>query len=137
VISEQRPIAATVCRDLEDRILSETLSAGEQVPSWGALSTEYGISSSTAAAATNRLTRRGLLERRRGIGLFVSPAAREEIVRERSASFDEKYVAPLLEEARRLGYSVDDLLALLDGRAWEAGSPPETAGEPSGHRYGR
>ncbi len=48
----------------------------------------------------------GLLEKRRGIGMFVAPGARRRLL-------DERYVQPLVAEASRLGIDPDELVALI------------------------
>ncbi len=55
----------------------------------------------------------GLLEKRRGIGMFVAPGARRRLLDERRRRFAERYVQPLVAEASRLGIDPDELVALI------------------------
>ena len=59
------------------------------------------------------LTDDGLLEKRRGIGMFVAAGARARLLAERRKRFAERYVEPLVAEATRLGMDADDLVALI------------------------
>ena len=52
----------------------------------------------------------GLLEKRRGIGMFVAVGARERLLDERRQRFAERYVEPMVAEANRLGIDVDALV---------------------------
>lgn len=63
------------------------------------------------------LTDKGVLYKRRGIGMFVAEGAREIVLGERRAAFADRYLDPLLAEARTLGLSATDLAALLTERA--------------------
>jgi DNA-binding transcriptional regulator YhcF (GntR family) len=63
----------------------------------------------------------GLLEKRRGIGMFVATGARQRLLARRRAEFTQRYVEPLLTEAARLGIDTDELSALIK----EAGNERE------------
>lgn len=63
------------------------------------------------------LTDKGVLYKRRGIGMFVADGAREVLLGERRALFADRYIDPLLTEARTLGLGAEDLAALLRQRA--------------------
>ncbi|HVC40946.1 MAG TPA: hypothetical protein VND54_03100 [Candidatus Saccharimonadales bacterium] len=54
-----------------------------------------------------------LLEKRRGIGMFVAAGARMRLLAERRKQFAERYVGPLVAEAGRLGIDADELVALI------------------------
>ena len=55
--------------------------------------------------------------KRRGIGMFVAPGARELLVSERRAAFADRFVEPLLAEARKLGLGPEDLAVIIRDRA--------------------
>lgn len=59
------------------------------------------------------LVDKGVLYKRRGIGMFVAPGARELLLAERRTAFADRFVEPLLVEARRLGLGADDLSRLI------------------------
>jgi DNA-binding transcriptional regulator YhcF (GntR family) len=71
------------------------------------------------------LTDKGVLVKRRGIGMFVAVGARDILLRERRTAFADRFIDPLLAEARTLGLGADDLAALLRERA--ALAAPTTA----------
>ena len=67
----------------------------------------------TAAKGINVLADEGLLDKRRGIGMFVAAGARATLLARRRAGFADRYVKPLLTEATRLGIDSDELIALI------------------------
>ena len=54
-----------------------------------------------------------VLYKKRGIGMFVSPGARQQLLAERKAAFKEQHVAPLLHEASLLGITSDELADMI------------------------
>jgi DNA-binding transcriptional regulator YhcF (GntR family) len=55
--------------------------------------------------------------------MFVAAGAREQLVRARRRRFAERYVRPLAKEAVRLGFGLEELLALVREEAAWAGVP--------------
>ena len=51
-----------------------------------------------------------VLDKRRGIGMFVAEGARERLLASRRKLFAEQYVEPMLAEATRLGIDNDTLV---------------------------
>ncbi len=49
----------------------------------------------------------GLLEKRRGIGMFVAVGARQHLPHQRRNAFAERYIAPMVAEANRVGIDAD------------------------------
>ena len=59
------------------------------------------------------LTDDGLVEKRRGIGMFVAAGARMRLLAQRRQQFAERFVEPLVAEAGRLGIDADELAAMI------------------------
>jgi GntR family transcriptional regulator len=112
-LDEGTPLFAQVAERLADEIADGALAEGERVPSTNELAVFYRINPATAAKGISLLTDNGLLEKRRGIGMFVAPDARKRLLSERRARFAEFYVAPLVAEARRLGIGADEVAAMI------------------------
>jgi GntR family transcriptional regulator len=113
VLDEGAPIFSQVAERLAEEIAEGALAEGDRVPSTNELAAFYRINPATAAKGINVLIDNGLLEKRRGIGMFVAVGARERLLAERRARFAEHYVAPMLAEANRLGIDADSLVALI------------------------
>ena len=112
-LDEGAPLFVQIAERLADEIADGGLVEGEQVPSTNELAAYYRINPATAAKGINMLTDDGLLEKRRGIGMFVAAGARDRLLAERRRRFAERYVEPLVAEARRLGIGADELAAMI------------------------
>ncbi|MFZ0920408.1 MAG: GntR family transcriptional regulator [Candidatus Dormiibacterota bacterium] len=113
MLDEGTPIFSQIAERLSEEIADGTLPDGERVPSTNELAAYYRINPATAAKGINTLIDDGLLEKRRGIGMFVAAGARMRLLAERRKQFAERYVGPLVAEAGRLGIEADELVALI------------------------
>jgi GntR family transcriptional regulator len=112
-LDEGVPLFVQVAERLADEIADGTLAEGEQVPSTNELAAFYRINPATAAKGISMLTDNRLVEKRRGIGMFVVAGARAQLLGERRKRFAERYVEPLVAEAARLGMDADELVTLI------------------------
>ena len=112
-LDEGTPLFIQVADRLAGEIADGGLAEGERVPSTNEMAAFYRINPATAAKGINVLADDGLLEKRRGIGMFVATGARQRLLARRRAEFAQRYVAPLLTEAARLGIDTDELFDLI------------------------
>lgn len=112
-LDEGAPLFVQIAERLADEIADGTLAEGGRVPSTNELAAFYQINPATAAKGISMLTDDGLLEKRRGIGMFVAAGARARLLDERRKRFAERYVQPLVAEAGRLGIGADELAAMI------------------------
>jgi GntR family transcriptional regulator len=112
-LDEGVPLFVQIAERLADEIADGTLAEGERVPSTNELAAFYRINPATAAKGIGMLTDDGLVEKRRGIGMFVAAGARVRLLGERRKRFAERYVEPLVAEAGRLGIGADELVAMI------------------------
>lgn len=117
MIEEGRALFLQIAEGIEDSILDGTLPEDARVPSTNELAAFYRINPATAAKGVNMLVDKGIIHKRRGIGMFVSDGARAQLLTERRAAFADRYLTPLIAEARTLGLTADDLADLIRGRA--------------------
>jgi DNA-binding transcriptional regulator YhcF (GntR family) len=117
VIEEGRALFQQIAESVEDSIIDRSLAEEAQAPSTNELAAFFRINPATAAKGVNMLVDKGVLYKRRGIGMFVAPGARDLVVAERRTAFVDSYVEPLLTEARKLGLTPDDLSSLILDRA--------------------
>jgi DNA-binding transcriptional regulator YhcF (GntR family) len=112
-LDEGAPLFVQVAERLAEEIADGGLAEGERVPSTNELAAYYRINPATAAKGIGMLTDEGLVDKRRGIGMFVAAGARARLLAERRKRFAERYVAPLVAEASRLGIDADELAAMI------------------------
>jgi GntR family transcriptional regulator len=67
----------------------------------------------TAAKGFAQLVDEGVLYKKRGIGMFVSPEARAKLRTERRERYFADVVDPMLAEARMIGVDVDEILTYI------------------------
>lgn len=125
MIEEGKPLFLQIAEQIEDSILDGSLTEESQAPSTNELAAFYRINPATAAKGVAMLTDKGVLYKRRGIGMFVAAGAKDLLLGERRAAFADRYIDPLLAEARTLGLDASDLAALLTERAARTEGTPE------------
>ncbi len=122
MLDDATPIFSQIAERLVRDIAEGELAEGDRVPSTNELAAYYRINPATAAKGVNVLIDDGLLEKRRGIGMFVAAGARERLVGDRRRQFAERYVVPMVAEASRLGIDGEALVDMVRD-ASHAGGP--------------
>lgn len=112
-MDESRPIFIQITEQVENDIIDGALAEGEQIPSINAFATYHRINPATALRGVNRLVDDEIVEKRRGIGMFVTTGARARLVERRRAEFAIDYLRPLILEAEKLGIDIEELAALV------------------------
>lgn len=119
MFDDGRPIWEQIAEQLERQILDGSVPEETQAPSTNELAAFHRINPATAAKGINALVADQILYKKRGIGMFVSTGAREKLRERRRAEFQRQYVAPLLDQADRLGIDHSQLIVMIreGGRA--------------------
>ncbi|WP_353114907.1 GntR family transcriptional regulator [Microbacterium sp.] len=125
MIDDGRALFLQIAEAIEDSIVDGSLAEEAQAPSTNELAAFYRINPATAAKGVAMLTEKGVLYKKRGIGMFVTEGARTILLSERRSAFADRYIDPLLAEARTLGLGPEDLADLLRERAADG---PRTEG---------
>jgi GntR family transcriptional regulator len=103
-----------IYRQLRDRmvamILEHAVAEGAALPSARTVSAEYRINHLTVLKAYQELADEGLVENRRGVGLFVNPGARERLLRSERRRFLDDEWPRVRATIQRLGLSPEELL---------------------------
>ena len=128
MIEEGRALFLQIAESVENSIIDRSLGEEAQAPSTNELAAFYRINPATAAKGVNMLVDKGVLYKRRGIGMFVAPGARGLLLAERRTAFADRYLDPLLAEARKLGLGPEDLSRLIHDRAALASDSSDTEG---------
>jgi GntR family transcriptional regulator len=108
------PIYAQLDRALRAAIATGRLGPGDQLPTVRQLAVELRINANTVARVSAELERAGVIETRRGVGLFGRAEGRadarpaEETTRRLRA-----FVTRVLADADQAGFTIDDVVAEL------------------------
>lgn len=116
LVEEGRPLFVQIAEQVEAAVLDGSLSESERAPSTNELAAFHRINPATAAKGVNLLVDRGILVKRRGLGMFVADGAREILLAERRQQFAHHYLEPMLTEARAVGLSEDAVIEMIRTR---------------------
>ncbi len=112
-MDEDRPIFQQIAELIENDIIAGVLPEETQVPSTNEFAAFHRINPATAGKGVNLLVDTGILYKKRGIGMFVATGARARLTSQRHDQFRERYIAPLITEAQKLGITVEQLTAMI------------------------
>jgi GntR family transcriptional regulator len=106
-----------IYRQLKDRIKSLVLAGtyleGEALPSVRNVASEYQINHLTVAKAYQELVDEMIVEKRRGLGMFVLDGAREALLASEKAKFFDEELPLLLQRIEQLGINAQELAEKL------------------------
>jgi GntR family transcriptional regulator len=129
--SDSTPIYRQIVEQVQRRVRSGQWGAGEELPSVRAVALEHAINPMTVSKAYSLLEAKGLLERRRGMGMVVAAQAADP--KARLWLQLEPALTSLVQQVTELGLAADEAVArfaaALRRRAEEA-APPAASLEP-------
>ncbi len=111
---QKTPIYQQLAESIRQDILSGALPPETAIPSVRQISVEYSLNPQTVLNATQLLIQEDLLEKRRGLGMFVQKNARKQLNRSASDRFKNETIQALVEEAQLLSISRNDLINLIN-----------------------
>jgi GntR family transcriptional regulator len=119
-----------IYRQLRDRvvamILEGALKEGDPLPSVRSVAAEFRLNPLTVLKGYQQLVDEQLVEKRRGLGMFVSAGASKALMKDERQRFLEEEWPKVYATIQRLGLSADEL---LQGGAAAPGTPwPSTPG---------
>jgi len=117
--SDDRPIWRQIRERVVAMILDDLLKAGDPLPSVRVVAADTRVNPLTVLKAYQHLVDEDLVEKRRGVGMFVSDGARGRLLRDERETFLKETWPPIRAAIRRLGLS-EELLG---------GGPPAKQGE--------
>ena len=107
--TDQAPIYQQLADRLAVQLLDGSPPEGEALPSVRALASQYVINPLTVTRALQALSDHGLIESRRGLGMYVMAGARERLLRYEREQFLQKDWPALRAKLKRLGLTAKDL----------------------------
>lgn len=113
MFDDRSPIYRQIAEGIKADVLSGALQGNEQVMSTNQYSAFYRINPATAAKAFQQLVDEGVLYKKRGIGMFVNPEARDMLRKHRRQIFFTDVVDPMVAEARAVGIPLSDVIGRI------------------------
>lgn len=111
------PIYVQIAQMIRAQVLAGELAEEDQVMSTTQFATTFRINPATAAKAFAGLVDEGVLYKRRGLGMFVAPGARDRLLAEHRRRYFDEVLAPALAQADLLGIPADDVVGYVRGRS--------------------
>ncbi len=112
-----------IYRQLRDRVvammLEGVLNDGDALPSVRNVAAEYRLNPLTVLKGYQELVDEGLVEKKRGRGMFVTDGARKQLLKDERQRFIDKEWPLVAATIARLGLSSDDLLEGIEAAAAE------------------
>ena len=114
-----------IYRQLRDRvvamILEGVLDDGDALPSVRNVAAEYRLNPLTVLKGYQELVEEGLVEKKRGRGMFVTDGARTQLLKDERKRFIDKEWPVIAATIERLGLDAGDLLQALESSTGTAG----------------
>ena len=108
-----KPIYVQIAEWLEVEILNSNLKEDERIYSQYQLADMFTINPATAAKGLNLLADESIVYKRRGLGMFVSPNAKQFILTKRRKQILGQMIQELVIEAKRLDVSERELIRMI------------------------
>jgi GntR family transcriptional regulator len=125
-----------IYRQLRDRvvamILDGVIKEGDPLPSVRTVAADYRVNPLTVLKGYQHLVDEQLVEKRRGLGMFVNAGARTLLLQGERQRFLADEWPRVHATIRRLGLEAHELLAAAQGRAPASDTEEERSGPPPG-----
>ena len=112
-VDGSKPIYVQIAEWIEKAIIDETLPADEKVYSQYQLAELFNINPATAGKGLTLLLEAEIIYKRRGLGTFVAPDARDKLLAKRKEETLRRLIQELLTEATLLGIDEQYLLKMI------------------------
>jgi GntR family transcriptional regulator len=109
--SEDLPIYRQLRDRVVEMILEGVLGDGDALPSVRNVAAEYRLNPLTVLKGYQELVDEGLVEKKRGRGMFVTDGAHKQLLKDERRRFVEKEWPKVLESIDRLGLDAAELLS--------------------------
>ena len=96
---------------LMDEILADKYKDDDRIPSVREYAVLLEVNTNTAVKAYDELARAHIIYNKRGLGYFVTPGAKKQILKERKRAFMKERLPELFRQMQLLGITIDDIVA--------------------------
>ncbi|MBU2869444.1 GntR family transcriptional regulator [Colwellia sp. E2M01] len=107
------PIYKQLVIKLKNAVLDGSFAEGQAMPSVRAISAEMSINHITVSKAYHELLDNGLIEKKRGLGMFVLSGAQEKLLAAERQFFIEKELPMLVNKMNQLDVSIEQVIKIF------------------------
>jgi DNA-binding transcriptional regulator YhcF (GntR family) len=113
-LNNDKPVFIQIIEMIEDDILAGLFAPEELIISTPQISKLLSVNPTTAQKAIGVLTDRGIIYKKRGLGMAVTGEAKGMILKERQRAFFDKTLPEFLEAAEKIDISKDELRKIIE-----------------------
>lgn len=110
---DQLPIYKQLVIKLKQAILAETFTEETALPSVRVVSAELSINHITVSKAYHELVDEGLIEKKRGLGMFILKGAVSQLLEAERVLFIQQELPKLIDKMAELKIPVDDVITMI------------------------
>ena len=114
IFSNDKAIYIQIADRLCDEILAGKYKDDDRIPSVREYAVLLEVNTNTAVKSYDELARANIIYNKRGLGYFVTPGAKKQILKERKQEFMKERLPELFRQMRLLGIGIEEVC-----KAWE------------------
>lgn len=107
--TNDKPIYIQMADRLCDEILADKFKDDDRIPSVREYAVLLEVNTNTAVKAYDELSRANVIYNKRGLGYFVTPGAKNQILKERKKAFMKERLPELFRQMRLLDIDIKDV----------------------------
>lgn len=107
--TNDKPIYIQMADRLCDEILADKFKDDDRIPSVREYAVLLEVNTNTAVKAYDELSRANVIYNKRGLGYFVTPGAKNQILKERKRAFMKERLPELFRQMRLLDIDIKDV----------------------------
>lgn len=114
IFSNDKAIYIQIADRLCDEILADKYKDDDRIPSVREYAVLLEVNTNTAVKAYDELARANIIYNKRGLGYFVTPGAKKQILKERKQEFMKERLPELFRQMNLLGIKKEEVCNLFD-----------------------
>ena len=116
IFTNDKAIYLQMADRLCDEILSGAYKDDDRIPSVREYAVLLEVNTNTAVKAYDELSRANIICNKRGLGYFVTPGAKKQILKERKREFMKERLPELFRQMQLLGITLEDVKDAYDAQ---------------------
>ena len=114
IFTNDKAIYIQMADRLCDEILAGKYKDDDRIPSVREYAVLLEVNANTAVKAFDELSRANIIYNKRGLGYFVTPGAKKQILKERKQEFMKERLPELFRQMKLLGINKEEVCNLFD-----------------------
>ena len=115
IFTNDKAIYIQMADRLCDEILAGKYKDDDRIPSVREYAVMLEVNANTAVKAYDELSRANIIYNKRGLGYFVTPGAKKQILNERKQEFMKERLPELYRQMQLLDITIDDVAEAFKG----------------------